>query len=160
MANKKPLTIQDLGKEMLRMAKINLKRDGRLQPVVALIKNLGTEPEVTFVGFAGVEHETKDLMTLAIRELVELHDADTVILIAEAWMTVSQVEEIGKVRPSQHPDRIEVINIQGVNRDKEKVYFTQAFKHVGKKIVFTEFHDGSRHVMGLRFLDGLFETKH
>jgi hypothetical protein len=74
--------------------------------MIVLIKN--DQRTAIPVEFHGDAH--KDMMSQGIKDLVKRSEPDIVIYSAEAWaLTVKEYEEGVTPRPTNHPDRIEVV---------------------------------------------------
>jgi len=101
-----------------------LQRDGELQPVAFF--RVGSKPTMkgpqpkmivpVKMDMPGND-QGKDALAETLRHITKQLDADLVLMILESWMVKPNEEETDyiqkhgewKVRPSQHPDRIEIV---------------------------------------------------
>ena len=101
-----------------------LQRDGNLQPVAFF--RIGQHPQQPDFPLGQVvpvkidmpgHDQGKDAVAQALRHVVKLVDADLVLMVLESWMvkpSPEEAEHIQKtgtwsVRPSLHPQRIEIV---------------------------------------------------
>jgi len=101
-----------------------LSRDGGLQPIAFF--RVGNKPQMhgpktgmivpLKMDMPGSD-EGKDAVAEALREIVKKLDANLVLMVLESWMVKPNPEEADymqrtgewKVRPSKHPNRIEIV---------------------------------------------------
>jgi hypothetical protein len=77
-----------------------------LSPMVVFVKD--NRRTIIAAEFHNDAH--KDMVSEGIKELVKRAEPDVVIYSAEAWMIVAKEYKEGvTIRPSYHPDRIEIV---------------------------------------------------
>lgn len=101
-----------------------LNRDGGLQPIAFF--RVGAQPRMQGPRVGMIvpvkldmpnSDEGKDAVAEALRQIIKKLDADLVLMVLESWMVKPNEEEAAyiqkhgefKVRPSQHPNRIEIV---------------------------------------------------
>ena len=117
------LTEENLRK-FIAMEKRLLMQDGSLSPRLLVVNGSG---ERTMIGLADLpsDSDVKAMMLRAIglKLRTEHGGIREALFIAESWMTTSKAPGSGKIPPSQHPAREEIILIVGRNEDRSRTAF-------------------------------------
>lgn len=104
------MDLEHYATDMLAIARANLERDGDLMPIVFLLTGGG---KVIAIGLAdlGPTVETKRATYAAVSRMAALERAVAAITINDTWMVKADAtlsrEEVDRVRPSEHPNRVE-----------------------------------------------------
>ncbi len=121
----------DKAKAISDMAVACLRKDGHHQTFAHLLR--GGDP----VGFFGVvlrDVEGKLIQSRGLAAEVERTGADGVIFISESWIAPFDPSEPNR-RPSECPDRREVLDVIAARSDGEERTFITPFSHRGSEIV-------------------------
>lgn len=117
------LTEENLRK-FIAMEKRLLIQDGSLMPRLMVVNGSG---ERMMIGLADLpsDSDVKAIMLRAIglKLRTEHGGIREAFFIAESWMTTSKAPGSGKIPPSQHPAREEIILIVGRNEDRSRTAF-------------------------------------
>jgi hypothetical protein len=110
--------------DLFRITSEIFEKEGELHPVAHLAIRMDPEsgkqldrPGIMTVMCPSLENDrAKDMWVHAIRQLCAEHHAVAAVVVNEAWMVQadpSEVDENGqmKVRPADHPKRIEVVTM-------------------------------------------------
>jgi hypothetical protein len=126
-------------------AKEMLVKDGEHAPMVFLFPphDLAGEPAIISLGALMGSGDDKELAAEAIRGTAQRVGASGVALIFEAWLSPAAVSQKWGLRPSQDPDRIEVLSLSWEFRvpgESEKItgVWYQHFHHEGDKIALDQ----------------------
>ncbi len=148
-----PPPILGLAEEMVALAQRNLERDGSLMPVAFVVHGTG---DLAVFGLSFRSDAAKDAAFALVRRAAR--GGQAVVVITEGWAVAVRPEQVHLVtRPSQHPDRQEVLVVEiadasGLRECWQVPFVRDGGGRVrwGPRLRTTEFH--SRH------LDGLFHT--
>ena len=98
------------------------------------------EPVIISLAQFMEDDASKNLVSHAIRNVVAKVGASGVVTILEAWMSPAAVSQKWGLRPSEDPDRLDVLKVTWEFRvpgESEKItgYWVQLFHHEGDNVV-------------------------
>lgn len=141
-------------------AKKILQKHKCLAPFVFFLTNKKNEKgqyEVTAMPLRFKDEQEKEKLAEVIKQAIKKLDAFAIITVMEGYMLKANDRKemdkwIGKI--NKHPERVEVIFINGISR-KEKIGYCVEFEKKDNEIIFKE--ETIVDNLGGRFADDLFE---
>jgi len=120
-----------------------LKRSGEVSSAVLCFESATRKVSAYDVSALMRDQMYKELLRMMMEEKIKESKTDLVALITEAWMLelpASKVtkEEITQIRPSEHPNRQEVILVSLMTKTQQFVYRAQ-IKRTSTDIKLNEF---------------------
>lgn len=119
--------------KMCECARFNLIKDGRLVPVLLTVNN----DRIVVNDLRKVDKEDYWKVKEVVKE--KLHP-EAYIHISEAWAVMGDEALKTKTRPSEHPNKVEIMIIAGAFKGGTKLAYAVEFKKVDDKIVFGKEH--------------------
>lgn len=120
------------------IAKECIQKQGSHQPQFIFVK----DGQATVVVAPFADDEEKEVMKTVMRKYVTEKRPDYYFYISEAWMSVAKKEEIGRKKPSEDPERQEVLIISKFNRDMKNETAIIPFKRKEGEIAFEKEKEG------------------
>ena len=114
MENKPVLSVEEMGKVLLMTAKENMRNDGYVSPaLIALDENGG------MLGIMAIHEAHPDQYNEVAKAFAQKVMPHALFIVHEAWVARIDAKDAHKpfVRPSQDPKRIEVVVVNGIDRN-------------------------------------------
>lgn len=111
--------VLDQSEKLLSYGKEFLQEDGHLEPIAFIFKESDNTKIAIPIGSLLSDETSKDMLPHYLYEICHQYNPDAVIMIVESWMVkADNQEDFQKIgRPSEHPNRVEAINMTIQLRD-------------------------------------------
>ena len=108
-----------------------------IEPMVVLVK--GDTRTLTPVMFQNGDDDSKDIVSEGIKVLVRMFNPDAVVYMCEAWGVKSTKYDLNEVRPSEHPNRIELLMVRIEFKTGEKYDCSANIIRKEKEVLLSDF---------------------
>ena len=108
-------------RQLFELAQTNAKRvfaeDGSIVPIWHAVPE-NADADQLLICSPWCNDDEKDMAVEAIRDMFKLHRVQRYVFVVEAWtVTGTSLKVVNEARPSEHPDRREVVRITAEDRD-------------------------------------------
>jgi hypothetical protein len=119
----KPATLAELMWRTKAMAVQRLGDEGELETAVYCVSETVAGPFIRLPFNMPPPGPEKDYVLAMLRELFKLLDVKMYVAMAEAWSSVRPIEDAAKgyIRPSESPDRQEVVSVLGADLEGSRM---------------------------------------
>jgi hypothetical protein len=133
----------------LKLIRYIFDRSKCIEPMIVLVKGDGRT--VTPLSFQN--DDQKDIVTEGIKVLVKMTDPDIVVYMCEACCVKRTSKDIDELRPSDHPNRIEMVIVRIEFKTGEKYDCSANIIRKEEEVLLSEFEVlPGEYTMG-RFVD-------